>query len=66
MKALMMGIMTVFVNWPTSSDNEAHFIGIINVEKRDAEMTTLGTFCTRKMLDIRKCRFVGFDGACQV
>ena len=57
--------MTVFIKWPSSSDHESHFAGIIHVERANAEslMNAIQGFCIAKGLGLTKCRFVGFDGA---
>lgn len=41
-----------------------HFLGIVNVQKTDAEslMMAIEQFLLAKQIDITKCRFVAFDG----
>jgi len=41
------------------------FTGLVNVEQTDAEslLTAIYQFCVGKGIDIRRCRFIEFDGA---
>ncbi|XP_052245734.1 uncharacterized protein LOC127854716 [Dreissena polymorpha] len=58
--------MSIYFKWTTDSlTTEDHFMGLVNVERTDAEslLNAINQFCIGKGIDIRRCRFVGFDGA---
>lgn len=58
--------LSIYARWPsTSSMPVDHFLGIIHVQKTNAEslLNAIQGFLVAKGLDITKCCFVGFDGA---